>query len=74
LGFDRAVSPEVAIREESKRENKIVMLYQRGVMLDDGRKVEIGETLEIEGETETLAVACAICGVIVFESGKRIRF
>jgi len=61
-------------RVESKKEVKIVMLHQRGVVLDDGRKIAIGETLDYGGAEETLAVACAICGVIVFESGKRIRF
>jgi hypothetical protein len=61
-------------RIESKREVKIVMLYQKGVLLDDGRKIAIGETFDYAGETETLVVACAACGVIVFESGKRIKF
>ena len=53
---------------------KVVMLYQNGVLLDDGRKITIGEAFSYEGETETLACACAVCGVIAFESGKRIRF
>ena len=53
---------------------KVVMLYQNGVMLDDGKKITLGETFAYEGAPETLACACAICGVIAFESGKRIRF
>ena len=73
-GADTSVTGVVVRPDERKREIKIVMLYQKGVVLDDSRKISIGETLEYEGETETLAVACAVCGVIVFESGKRIRF
>ena len=56
------------------RSMKVVMLYQKGVMLDDGRKVSVGESFVYEGETETLSVACAVCGVMAFESGKRVRF
>ena len=55
-------------------ESKIVMLFEKGVMLYDGRKIFIGETLFHEGEIETLSVACATCGVICFESGKRVKF
>ena len=54
--------------------SRLVMLYEKGVMLDDGRKVSIGETVFYEGEMETLSVACATCGVICFESGKRLKF
>jgi len=61
-------------RVEPKKEVKIVMLYKEGVMLNDGRKISYGETFEFEGKTETLLVACPVCGVIVFESGKRIKF
>jgi len=61
-------------RVEEKKAVKIVMLYKEGVMLNDGRKISYGETLEIEGNTETLSLACPVCGVIVFESGKRIKF
>ena len=50
------------------------MLFNGGVLLHDGRKITIGETFTFEGETEALAVACAICGIIGFESGRRIRF
>ena len=53
---------------------KVVMLYQNGVILNDGSKITIGEAFTYEGASETLACACAICGVIVFESGKRVRF
>ena len=53
---------------------KLVMLFNGGVILDDGSKIKIGEKIDYDGKTETLADACAICGVIVFESGKRIRF
>jgi hypothetical protein len=59
---------------EPKKELKIVMLYQKGVMLNDGSKVTIGETLDIDGSTEVLSVACPTCGVIGFESGKRLKF
>ena len=53
---------------------RIVMLYEKGVMLDDGRKISLGETVLYEGALETLSVACATCGVIFFESGKRFKF
>ena len=53
---------------------KVVMLFNGGVILDDSRKVTIGETIDFDGKTETLACACAVCGVIGFESGKRERF
>jgi hypothetical protein len=52
---------------------KVVMLYERGVILDDGRKVEVGETFTFGGRSETLSVACPACGVIVFLSGKRMK-
>jgi len=51
-----------------------VMLFERGVLGDDGIKVTIGEKMDFEGKAETLAVACPVCGVVVFESGKRVRF
>jgi hypothetical protein len=53
---------------------KFSMLFNGGIILDDGRKIAIGETMGYAGETETLAAACAVCGIIIFESGKRIRF
>ena len=56
------------------KQAKCVMLFNGGVILDDGRKITIGETLDFAGKTETLAFACAVCGVIGFESGKRERF
>ena len=58
------------VRRESNKEVRIVMLHQKGVVLNDSRKIAIGEALEYEGTQETLAIACAVCGVIVFESGK----
>ena len=67
-------SVPAAPKVESKRVLKIVMLYQEGVMLDDGKKIAIGETFEVDGSPETLSCACPVCGVIVFKSGKRIRF
>ena len=73
-GESASVPSGVIPRAESKREVKIVMLYQKGVVLDDSRKISIGEAFEFEGKAETLVVACAVCGVIVFESGKRIHF
>jgi hypothetical protein len=64
----KPVLPEVV---KSKR---IVMLFEKGVMLEDGTKIRVGETFTFEGSSETLACACAICGVVGFESGKRMRF
>jgi len=69
-----SIEARVGRREEVKKSVKIVMLYQKGVMLDDGRKIAVGEAFEIDGTEETLSVACAICGVVGFESGKRLRF
>jgi hypothetical protein len=74
VGVPSGVGGMFGVGRESKREVKIVMLYQKGVMLNDGRKVTIGEAFDIDGETETLCVACPVCGVIGFESGKRIKF
>ena len=59
---------------ESTREVRVVMLYQKGVMLNDGRKITIGEAFDVDGKSETLSVACPQCGVIGFESGKRVQF
>ena len=64
--------PEV-VKVELKSK-KVVMLYQKGVMLDDGSKITIGDAFAYDGNTETLSCACPVCGVIAFESGKRIRF
>jgi hypothetical protein len=68
------IDQRVEVKKETKKETKIVMLYQKGVMLNDGSKIAIGETLDIDGTTETLSCACPVCGVIGFESGKRIKF
>jgi len=61
--------PQVAVKSK-----KIVMLFNGGLMCDDGSKIAIGETVDYEDKTETLLCACAVCGVIGFASGKRIRF
>ena len=53
---------------------KMVMLFNGGVIFDDGSRVTSGEAFDYEGKTETLAFACAVCGVVGFESGKRLRF
>jgi hypothetical protein len=66
--------PRVAsVRAEPKRV-KIVMLFKNGVLLDDGRRILVGETFDYEGVKETLACACPSCGVIGFESGRRFKF
>jgi adenosyl cobinamide kinase/adenosyl cobinamide phosphate guanylyltransferase len=53
---------------------KIVMLFMKGVMFDDGTKIMVGETFDYEGVSETLSVSCPVCGVVGFESGKRMKF
>lgn len=55
-------------------ETKIVMLYEGGLMLDDGRKIAIGDTFDFEGASETLGCVNVDCGIVGFESGKRVRF
>lgn len=68
------VPEPMPIAEPVKPSVKIVMLFERGVMLDDGTKIEIGETLTYEGQEETLACVSVECGIAGFESGKRVRF
>ena len=69
-----ATEPESIPMPVPMKQVKMVMLFNGGVILDDGRKIAIGETFNFEEKTETLACACAACGVIGFESGKRVRF
>jgi hypothetical protein len=53
---------------------KIVMIFEKGVMLDDGSKKTIGEVFMYEGVSETLACVNVDCGIVGFESGKLVRF
>jgi zona occludens toxin (predicted ATPase) len=66
--------PAPVVKPEPLRSKTIVMLFVKGVMLDDGSKYKVGETFDYDGSSETLAMACAVCGVVIFESGKRKRF
>jgi hypothetical protein len=53
---------------------KIVMLFEGGVMLDDGRKIAVADVFEYEGRTETLLDVNVGAGIVVFESGRKVRF
>lgn len=50
------------------------MLFAKGVMLNDGRKIAVGDTFDYEGAPETLACVNVDCGIVGFESGKKVRF
>ena len=64
----------VRVEPAVTKQLKMVMLFNGGVIFDDGSRVTSGEKIDYEGQTETLAFACAVCGVVGFESGKRVRF
>jgi hypothetical protein len=54
--------------------SEIVMLFPNGVLLSNGKKYKIGETLTIEGKEETLKCVNVRCGIVVFVSGKTVTF
>jgi membrane-associated HD superfamily phosphohydrolase len=55
-------------------EQKIVMVYSDGILLSNGKKYKIGETLTIEGKEETLKCVNVSCGIVGFVSGKTVTF
>jgi hypothetical protein len=54
--------------------SEIVMLFPNGVLLSNGKKYKIGETLTIEGKEETLKCVNVSCGIVGFVSGKTVTF
>lgn len=69
-----AALPSVSFVKSVVKEKKIVMLYQEGVMCDDGSKVSVGEAFDYEGKKETIACVNAARGIVGFQSGKKVRF
>jgi hypothetical protein len=55
-------------------ELSIVMLYPDGILLRNGKKYKVGETLMIEGKEETLECVNVDCGIVRFLSGKTVTF
>ena len=55
-------------------ENEIVMIYQDGILLRNGKKHKIGETFIVEGKEETLECVNVGCGIVRFVSGKTVTF
>jgi hypothetical protein len=70
---EREEKPTPALSASAKEERKVVMNFNEGVIFNDGTKIKIGEAVEIGGKTETLALSCTRCGVVAFESGKKVR-
>jgi hypothetical protein len=71
------VKPEVAaprMAEPEKKSVKIVILFEEGVVLDDGQKISVGETFLYENAKETLVCVSVECGIVGFRSGKKVRF
>jgi hypothetical protein len=54
--------------------SEIVMLFPNGILLSNGKKYKIGETLTIEGKEETLKCVNVRCGIVGFVSGKTVTF
>lgn len=68
------VPPAVDVLVTETDEVQVVMLYEKGVMLNDGRKISVGDSFRYQTQEETLCSVCVECGLVMFLSGKRVYF